>query len=1122
MRFKVLGPVEIEADGRPLPGTAPRHRAVLAYLLLNAGQVLSADRIIDAIWGLDAPGTARSQIHAAITAIRRALRRAEADDVLETRGAAGYVLRIQPDRLDLAEFGDLVARAQATAAHDPAVAVETLRAASALWHGEPLADVSADYVPGARIRLTEKRLTALERLLELELALGRNDLVLDELTAHATEHPLRERLHAHLVLALHRAGRQADALAAARRFRTTLAESQGLDPSRAFLTLEQAVLRDDPVLAAPIPAPHRSTAPPNTSAVPQRSAASRSGAAGPTAAMAREAAVPRLAAESRGVAAESVGEHGAGPKAIAGVEREGGAPPEEASAVVLAGVESRDVAPAAGGGVGPRAVAAESIDAAPRSVDPRGAGAPLPRTNAVRSARATSAGGVFARESRESDPEFGVGAPPRPDFLPYDVPDFAGRGAELDQLLGDAGAATVVVIDGMAGIGKTSLAIHTAHRVAERFPDGRLFVDLQGHTPGSSPVSAAAVLEILLRQLGIAADRIPQDAVERAALWRAELASRAVVAVLDNAADAEQVRPLLPGASRSLLLVTSRRRLIDLDGARAVSVELLPAEDAVELFGRIVGARARAEPVAVLDVLQLCGFLPLAVRIAAARLQHRPRWSVEYLAGRLRDERRKLAELATADRGVAAAFTVSYEQLTPEQQRMFRLFGLHPGRDVDPHAAAALAGVSYYEAEDLLEDLLDAHMLIQHEPGRYTCHDLLREYARGTVGEVEPAADRQAATTRLFEHYLHHARAAVDRLFPYGAAQRPLLPAPVVPVRPFPDDESAAAWLDAERENLITAAAAAERCEWPFRVGELAATLRPYLDGNSRHADALTPHNAALRVARTLADPAAEARALTDLGWTAWRSGDYAGAERWSAAAVTLCREIGDGYEEARALNTLGNVALRRRDHDSAATYFAVALTLAQTVGNRVGEAHVLGNLGKVFDQSGRFADAEDHLTRALSLHRELGNRRGEALVFNYLGSAYRRAGDHRRARDHHHRAAQLYTELGNPSDRAASLNGLGETARAAGDPARALTEHGEALRLAEETANHPELARAHDGMARAEFDRGNLPAARTHAEAALTRYQHLEVPDADDIRAFLDPLTAGLRTPKESSPDHH
>ncbi|MEU8898728.1 BTAD domain-containing putative transcriptional regulator [Nocardia sp. NPDC048505] len=959
MRFGILGAVELTASGVPVPGTAPRHRAVLAYLLLNAGQVISAERLIDAMWGPRPPETARSQIHAAVTALRRVLRTADAADLLETR-SGGYLMRPGAGHLDLAEFDALVATGQASSAGDPVAAVAALRSALALWRGTALADVSADYVARTRARLDEKRLSTVERLMDLELALGRHDEIRDELGTYAAAHPLRERLHAHLMLALYRGGRLPDALAAARAFRAALAEQQGLDPSQEFLALEQAVLREDPKLAGP------------------------------------------------------------------------------------------------------------------------------PATPAVRAT---------------------------PDFLPYDIPDFAGRGTEFDalaELTTAADPATrLVAIDGMPGIGKSTFAIHAAHRLAGRYPDGKLFVDLCGHAPAGTPVRPGHALEILLRQLGLPAERIPPSTADRAALWRGELAERAVIVVLDNAADTDQIRPLLPGpVAAALLVVTGRRRLVDLDGAHAVSLDLLPVQDAVDLFGRIVGARADAEPLAVLDVLQLCGFLPLAVRIAAARLQHRPRWSVEYLAGRLRDERRRLAELATAERGVAAAFTLSYRQLDAQQQRMFRLLGLHPGRDIDPRTAAALAGIADPAAADLLEDLLDAHMVAQHEPDRYTFHDLLREFARGTAAADEPADERRAAEHRLFEHYLQHARAAVDVLFRYGADQRS---AP--PITGFADADAASAWLDTERDNLVAVTGAAAHSAWPLRGGELAATLRPYLDATSRHTESTIVHEAALRAAHSTGDRGAQARARIDLGWTAWRRGDYDQAVLQSRQAADLSLELGADYEAGRALNTLGLVATRRRDHPAARQFFARALLLAQRAGNRVGEAHVLGNLGVVLDRSGLRPAAQEHLHRALALHRELGNQRGAALVLTAIGTAHRHAGALDAAAAHHRQAADLYAALGNRFDQAAAVNGLGETARVAGDPARALLAHAAALRLAEETGNRPESARAHEGLARAHRVLGQLAAARRHAESALAGYRALDVPEAADVQELLDAVVTTVRS---------
>ncbi|MFC4011471.1 tetratricopeptide repeat protein [Nonomuraea purpurea] len=946
VRFALLGAVQVVADGRELTGLAPRHRAVLAYLLLHARTVLTVEQLIDALWGPTPPDTARAQIQAAVTTIRRVLRGAGAAQRLATR-AGGYT--IDPEWLDVEEF----ARQAAQRDDDPDAAARRLRDALALWRGQPLADLHADYVESARNRLEQRRLAAFESLAEVELSLGRHEDLIDELSAYVTAHPLRERLSGRLMLALHRAGRQAEALSVARTFRERLVEQQGLDPGRAFAALEQSILRDDPDLR----------------------------------------------------------------------------------------VQPAD----------------EPV-----------------------------------REPRR-----------RANYLPYDIPDFAGRAGELERIAGSGPA--IMTIDGMAGIGKTALAIHAAHRLADRYPDGQLFVDLRAHTAGQQPLDAAAALETLSRQLGVPAERIPASLTARAALWRAELATRQVVIVLDNAADTDHVRHLLPGASGSLVLITSRRRLVDLDGAHALSMDVLPLRDGTALFASIAGERAAAEPGAVLDVLQLCGFLPLAVRIAAARLHHRPRWSVAYLAGRLRDERRRLAELSTSDRGVAAAFTLSYEHLDPAARRMFRLLGTHPGRDVAAPAAAALADVPVADADALLEDLLDAHVLTQHEPGRYTFHDLLREHAHGTAAAEESDEARHAALTRLLDHYRGTAVAAIGHVYPFGGRRRPAVPA--AESVPFLDAAEAIAWLDAERANLAAATSHAANNGWPVHAAHLATTLHPYLDGHARHADAITLHTKALEAARRRGDQAAEALALLDLAWTYWRQGRYEEASGACVPAMELCREIGDPLGESRAHNTLGNVCLRRHAYERAERHLTRTLELSREIGNPVGEAYALANLGISHERQGRLEEALGHHRRALELHRRLGSRNGEARVLDLLGQVHRRRGEHERARDHHRQALELYRELGTRGEEVAPLNGLGEVARCLDDPDEAVARHGAALAIARELGDRPEEARAHEGLARVHGDGGRIDAARDHAKRALDLYAELGVPEADQIEMFLAEL---------------
>ncbi|MEO6085120.1 MAG: BTAD domain-containing putative transcriptional regulator [Umezawaea sp.] len=344
-----------------------------------------------------------------------------------------------------------------------------------------------------------------------------------------------------------------------------------------------------------------------------------------------------------------------------------------------------------------------------------------------------------------------------PRLLPYDVVDFIGRTAELDRLaaLAESTSTGVVIaaIDGMPGVGKTATAVHLAHALGDRFPDGQLFVDLHGFTPGRTPVDSGVALGTLLRAFGVPDDRIPADLDERSALWRGELAGRRVLIVLDNAADAAQIRPLIPGSPGSLVLITSRRRLGTLDGVTSIFLDVLPPVNALALFVAIAGRRVLIETEAVVEVLWWCGHLPLAVRIAAARIGNRQQHPVRHLADRLRAEHLRLAELSLDDRDVTVAFTLSYAELRPDQRRLFRLLGSHPDTDFDAPSAAALADLSVTDAEDLLDELLDTRLLLRHTDDRYTFHNLLRVYAGERSAAEDSEAERRAALARLLDHY---------------------------------------------------------------------------------------------------------------------------------------------------------------------------------------------------------------------------------------------------------------------------------------------------------------------------------------------------------------------------------
>ena len=394
----------------------------------------------------------------------------------------------------------------------------------------------------------------------------------------------------------------------------------------------------------------------------------------------------------------------------------------------------------------------------------------------------------------------GAAPAPRRNDLPADLFDFTGREAEaalVEELLRSAGA---VVVDGMAGVGKTSLAVHVAHRLAPAYPDGGLYVDLHGFTPGQEPLEPQAALGRLLGALDVT--HPPAGAAERAALWRSELSRRRALVVLDNAVDAEQVRPLLPGAGKSAVLITSRHRLVSLDGVPPVSLEPLADSDAASLFGRAAGL-APTEEEGVSQVLRQCGGLPLALRMAGARLRHRPGWTVAVLAERLRD---------TAGR-FDAVFGMSLQQLDPIQRRMFRLLGVLPGADFDAAVAGALAGLPSGRCDAVLEELIDAHLIEELAPGRYRMHDLIRQYAADLAADEEPEAE--AAQRRLLRHYLEQA-VAQDRTLPSPYRKEP---APGDPAK-------AMAWFDLEYVNLVACFDAAVRLGMDDVVAELPQAMR--------------------------------------------------------------------------------------------------------------------------------------------------------------------------------------------------------------------------------------------------------------------------------------------------------
>jgi tetratricopeptide (TPR) repeat protein len=735
--------------------------------------------------------------------------------------------------------------------------------------------------------------------------------------------------------------------------------------------------------------------------------------------------------------------------------------------------------------------------------------------------------------------------PGRYSVLPRDVPDFVGREPELAVLLAAVHRTTVAAVDGMAGVGKTTLAVHAAHLLAPRYRDGQLYLDLHAHSADYPAVEPAAALETLLRLVGVTGT-LPEDLAGRAALWRSTVAGRRLLVVLDNASDSDQVAPLLPDLAGCFALVTSRQRLAGVHGALTVTVDVMPPDDAAALFARSVGdERPTIDPAGAAETVSLCGNLPVAIRIAGARLRHRPTWTVEHLVRRLRDEHRRLAELQAEDRSVSAAFALSYRQLRPDLQRLFRLLGLVPGADLDVPTAAALAGLDPVPAACLLEELLDRHLLVQQVPGRYTFHDLMRQHAREAALTGEPEPDRRAAMTRLFDHYQHTACAAALVLAPHrqrpgdpvGDSPRGTQPAPATP-------DAALDWLEEERETLLAAVRHAERRGWPGHSWRIACCLAQLCYVRS-HRDTWVPSlEIGLRAALRSGDTLGEATVLTALGVAYEHTGNTDAAVDCQRRAVVLYQELGDRAGEATAIKRLGNAHLQLGHIGQALGLYQRAHTFFRNLGDTHGVASSLNNMGVAHQAFGRLSEALEHYQGALVVYQEHGDVHDQGLLMSNIGTIQtllgrfdealashlealamaRRMGDlwregtaltcigtvHRHlgryedAVADHLRALELLREVAHPGAQSEVANDLAETYRAAGRPAMAFHHHGEAVRLARQGGERRQEARALDGLAQVHAASGEPDAAADHWRQALAIYAELDLPEAAAVRARL------------------
>jgi DNA-binding SARP family transcriptional activator/tetratricopeptide (TPR) repeat protein len=659
---------------------------------------------------------------------------------------------------------------------------------------------------------------------------------------------------------------------------------------------------------------------------------------------------------------------------------------------------------------------------------------------------------------------------PVPAQLPSALPSFAGRGAELtslDTLLpvaDEAGPAPVVIaaLSGTAGVGKTTLAVHWAHRVSAQFPDGQLYVNLKGFGPGGEALDPGEAVRGFLEALGLPVTRIPADLPARAGLYRSLLAGRRVLAVLDNARDAEQVRPLLPGSPGSLALVTSRDHLIGLvvsEGAHPLALDLLPAADARDLLIRRLGAsRVAREPAATDDIIARCARLPLALTIAAARAATSPAFPLAVFAAELREATRALdpfdgGDLAT---DIRAVFSWSYRTLSAAAARLFRLLGLHPGPDIGFAVAASLAAVRPGQARAPLAELTRAHLLAEHSPGRYAFHDLLRCYAAEQAQAHDSQQVRDAAVRRLLDHYLHTARNAAMLTEPHFE------PPAVLPAQPgvSPGEpgtaEDAMSWFGAEHAVLLAAVQLAADAGHGGHAWQLAWMLSPALIRRGSWTDNARTQHAALAAARRTGDTAGEAHSRHGLALGYARSGRFHDAYPQFQHALRQFEAIGDHVSQARIHDSLAWLSEREQRPADSLSHALRALDLFRAAEHLPGQAMALNSIGFCHALLGDYQQAITSCEQALNATREAGDHNGEAATWDSLGYIHHQLGEHERAVTCYQQAVGLYRELADRFNEADTLDHLGDVQLSAGNAEGAERTWAHALRILNEL-DHPD-----------------------------------------------------------------
>jgi DNA-binding SARP family transcriptional activator/tetratricopeptide (TPR) repeat protein/transcriptional regulator with XRE-family HTH domain len=1019
VRFRVLGPLELR-DGRDRLVTlgAAKQRTLLAVLLLQANRAVSIDLLVDGVWGGRPPGSAVGGLRTYVSGLRRALAlRGEAGMPRIVALPGGYQLLVPGEELDLLVFERRAGEGQRALADGKVPrAAARLGQALGLWRGRAFEDVPLGrMLHGELARLQERRLLVVEAWAEARLALGQHDGLVQELRRLVVAEPLRERLWGQWMLALYRSGRQAEALAAYRQLWGRLAEELGIEPSPPLQRLWRQILRGE----APLAPPDQRT---STAAVTVATTAPAAGLGQPGDGLAGVGGGPlelgRLLASlraDRGLTQEALADRsGMSVRAIRSLERGRVERPRRTSIALLSKA---------------LALSDAELAAVAAFVDPDG--------------------------RMDGWPESASAVPGQ---LPPDIADFTGRELALERLHArvrerERGSTAVVITAtmGKAGVGKTTLAVHAAHQLRPLFPDGQLYVNLRGVE--AQALDPAEVLGGFLRALGVDGHAIPEDVDERARLYRSLLADRRVLVLLDNAADAAQVRPLLPAGARNSVLITSREPLTGLALAELIDLDVLPPEQALELLGKIVGPdRVAGEPQAARAIAALCGYLPLALRIAGAKLAGKPHWRLQRLADRLGAQQRRLDELATGDLEVRASVALSYQGLGATERRAFRLLGLLEVPDFAPWMLSALLDVPAREAEEVAERLADAQLLDtvgEDAAGqlRYRFHDLLRLYARERLAAEDTPATRDAALERTLQTYFMTAQEWVRGL----RLRPPDLPGqatPAVPRDVAPTLARSYRWLAAEHQGLVASLEQAWRagCQrpWPHVTRLLGDFFEVYAcwDGWER------THQVALRAAQREGDRHTEASLLGGLGDLRRFQARLPEAVDYFTRSKAIFAELADTQGEIDSLIGMARAYRRQGRLADAAACFEQCLGLCRRLGDRDREAKAMLFFAKVRRQQGRSADALALLTEGRDIFDSLGNAGYVGYTDLVLGILWQECGEYQQATDHLQQALAFARTLGDPRWEAYALLNLGTTAQARGCPDQARQHLEQALAM--------------------------------------------------------------------------